>query len=78
MVSRMVTFYRPHTTQANEELPPESSLDLTLTHHFCDEEPEIQEVRVHLEVKSLRTWYYRIFPNSRTLVILLQVDPRFW
>jgi len=32
-------------------------------------------VRVHLEVEPPRAWYYRISPNSRTLVILLQVDP---
>ncbi len=29
----------------------------------------------HLEVEPPRTWYYRISPNSCTLVILLQVDP---
>ncbi len=28
-----------------------------------------------LEVEPPRTWYYRISPNFRTLVILLQVDP---
>jgi hypothetical protein len=32
-------------------------------------------VHAHLEVETARTWYYRISPNSRTLVILLQVDP---
>jgi hypothetical protein len=32
-------------------------------------------VRTRLEVEPLRAWYYRISPNSRTLVILLQVDP---
>jgi hypothetical protein len=32
-------------------------------------------MRARLEVKPPRAWYYRIFPNSRTLVILLQVDP---
>jgi len=32
-------------------------------------------VRVRLEVEPPRAWYYRISPNSRTLVILLQVDP---
>jgi len=31
-------------------------------------------MRARLEVKPLRAWYYRISPNSRTLVILLQVD----
>ncbi len=34
-------------------------------------------MRVHLEVEPLRVWYYRILPNSHTLVILLQVDPAF-
>jgi hypothetical protein len=32
-------------------------------------------VHARLEVEPPRTWYYRISPNSRTLVILLQVDP---
>jgi hypothetical protein len=32
-------------------------------------------VRARLEVEPLRAWYYRISPNFRTLVILLQVDP---
>jgi hypothetical protein len=32
-------------------------------------------VRACLEVEPPRAWYYRISPNSRTLVILLQVDP---
>ncbi len=32
-------------------------------------------MRVRLEVEPLRAWYYCILPNSRTLVILLQVDP---
>jgi hypothetical protein len=31
-------------------------------------------VRACLEIEPPRAWYYRIFPNSRTLVILLQVD----
>jgi hypothetical protein len=31
-------------------------------------------VRVCFEVDPPRTWYYRISPNFRTLVILLQVD----
>jgi hypothetical protein len=58
----------------NEEPPPKSSLDLTLTQHPHDEELEPREVCVCLEVEPLRTWYYRILPNSRTLVILLQVN----
>jgi hypothetical protein len=32
-------------------------------------------VRACLEVEPPRAWYYRISPNPRTLVILLQVDP---
>jgi hypothetical protein len=31
-------------------------------------------VRACLEVKPPKAWYYRISPNSRTFVILLQVD----
>jgi hypothetical protein len=31
-------------------------------------------VRARLKVEPPRAWYYRISPNSRTLVILLQVD----
>ncbi len=77
MASRMVTSYGPQATQANEEPPSESSLDLTLTQHPRDEEPEPREVRVRLEVEPPRAWYYRISPNSRTLVILLQVNPVF-
>ncbi len=30
-----------------------------------------------LEIKPFRAWYYRIFPNFRTLVIFLQVDLAF-
>jgi hypothetical protein len=75
MASRMVTSYGLQVAQANEESPPESFLDLTLTQHPRDEEPEPQEVCVRLEVEPPRAWYYRISPNFRTLVILLQVDP---
>jgi hypothetical protein len=75
MASRMVSSYGSQAAQANEEPPPESSLDLTLTQHPRDEEPELQEVRARLEVEPPQAWYYRISLNSRTLVILLQVDP---
>ncbi len=34
-------------------------------------------MRARLEVEPPRAWYYRISPNSRTLVILLQVDPAY-
>jgi len=54
MASHMVTFYEPQITQANEELPPESSLDLTLTQHFRDEELELQEVRAPLEIEPFQ------------------------
>jgi hypothetical protein len=70
----MVTSYGPQAAQANEKPPPELSLDLTLTQHPRDEKPEPREVRVRLEVEPLRAWYYHIFPNSCTLVILLQVN----
>jgi len=75
MASRTITSYGPQAAQANEEPPPESSLDLTLTQHPRDEEPKPQEVCARIEVEPPRAWYYRISPNSRTLVILLQVDP---
>ncbi len=71
MASCMVTSYKPQAAQANEEPPPESSLDLTLTQHPRDEEPEPRKVCARLEVKPPRAWYYRISLNSRTLVILL-------
>ncbi|CAM6070567.1 unnamed protein product [Sphagnum tenellum] len=75
MASRTVTSYGPQTAQVNEEPLSESSLDLTLTQHPRDEELEPREVRARLEVEPPRAWYYRISPNSRTLVTLLQVDP---
>ncbi len=34
-------------------------------------------MRLHLEVEPPRIWYYPIFLNFYTLVILLQVDPTF-
>jgi hypothetical protein len=75
MALRTVTSYEPQAAQADAEPPSESSLDLTLMQHPRDEEPEPREVRARLEVEPLRAWYYHISPNSRTLVILLQVDP---
>jgi hypothetical protein len=71
----MVTSYGPQAAQANEEPPPVSFLDLTLTQHPRDEEPEPRKVCARLEVEPPRAWYYRISLNSRTLVILLQGDP---
>jgi len=53
MALRMVTSYRPQAAQANEKPPPESFLDLTLTQHPRDEEPEPREVCARLEVNPL-------------------------
>jgi hypothetical protein len=75
MASRTITSYGLQAAQTNEEPSPESSLDLTLTQHPRDEEPEPREVCARLEVEPPRACYYRISLNSRTLVILLQVDP---
>jgi hypothetical protein len=74
MASCMATFYGPQTTQVNEEPPLESSLDLTLMQHPRDEDPEPREMRAYLEIKPPWARYYRISPNSHTLVILLQVN----
>jgi hypothetical protein len=71
MALRMATSYRPQTMQMNEKPAPKSSLDLTLMQHPRDEDPTPQEVRVCLEVNPPQAWYYRISPNSHTLVILL-------
>jgi hypothetical protein len=38
-------------TQVNEELPSESSLDLTLMQHLCDEDLEPREVCAYLKVE---------------------------
>jgi hypothetical protein len=54
MALHMVTSYGSQTAQANEEPPSESSLDLTLTQHPRDEEPEPREVRAHFEVEPPR------------------------
>jgi hypothetical protein len=75
MVLRTATSYGRQATQVDVEPPSESFLDLTLTQPLYDEEPEPREVRARLEVEPPRAWYYRISSNSRTLVILLQVDP---
>jgi hypothetical protein len=40
MASCMITSYEPQAAQVNEESPWESSLDLTLTQHPCDEDPK--------------------------------------
>jgi hypothetical protein len=75
MVSCTVTSYGPQAAQTNEDSLSESSLNLTLTQHPRDEELEPREVHARLEVEPPRARYYRISPNSRTLMILLQVDP---
>jgi len=71
----MATSYGPQATQVNEESPSESSLDLALMQHPHDENLGPRKVHVRFEVELLRTWYYCISPNSRILVILLQIDP---
>jgi hypothetical protein len=55
MASRTITSYGSQAAQMNEEPPPESSLDLTLTQHPRDEEPEPREVCARLEVEPPRT-----------------------
>jgi hypothetical protein len=54
MASHMTTSYGPQATQVNNEPPPKSFLDLTLTQHPCDEDLKLREVRTHLEVEPLR------------------------
>jgi hypothetical protein len=34
-------------------------------------------VHVRFEIDPFRAWYHHISPHSRTLVILLQIDPTF-
>ncbi len=54
MASRIITSYGPQAAQANEELPSESSLDLTLTQHLHDEKPEPRKVCTCFEVEPPR------------------------
>jgi hypothetical protein len=54
MASRTVTSHGPQGAQTNEELPSESSLDLTLTHHLRDEELEPRKVHARLEIEPPR------------------------
>jgi hypothetical protein len=70
----MATSYMPQAAQMNEEPAPESFLDLMLSQHPHDENPEPREVRVRFKVDPPQAWYYCISPNSRTLVILLQIN----
>ncbi len=77
MVLCMVTSYESQTAQLNEKPASKSSLDLTLTQHPRDEDPNPWKVRARLEINPPWAWYYCISLKSHTLVILLQVDPRF-
>jgi hypothetical protein len=54
MASHMATSYMLQIAQMNEEPPLKSFLNLTLTKHLRDENPEPQEVCVHLEVEPPR------------------------
>jgi hypothetical protein len=71
----MAMFYRPQATKMNEKPPLESFLNLTLTQHPCDEDPELWKVHACFEIEPPRTLYYYISPNFCTSMILLQVDP---
>jgi hypothetical protein len=71
----MATSYESQAAQVNEELAPESSLNLTLTQHPHNEDLKLRKVHLRFEVDPLRAWYYYIFLNFRTLMILLQVNP---
>jgi len=73
----MTISYELQITQVNEKLPLESSLDLTLMQHHYDEDPKLQEMCHCLEIEPPQVWYYCIFLNFHTLVILLQVNPTF-
>jgi hypothetical protein len=71
MASHTAMSYEPQIVQVNEELTPESFIDLTLMQHPHDENLAPQEVCICLKVDPLQTWYYHISLNSCTLVILL-------
>ncbi len=58
MALRMATFYGPQAAQVNEELTLKSSLDLTLTQHFHDEDLEPWKVHTRLEFDIPWDWYY--------------------
>ncbi len=58
MVSCMTTSYGPQATQVNEELSSESSLNLTLMQHPCDENLEPREICLHLEIEPLHAHGY--------------------
>ncbi len=50
MASHMAMFYEPQTTQVNEKLTSDSSLDLTLTQNPHDEDPKPRKVHIRLEI----------------------------
>jgi hypothetical protein len=50
---------------------------MALTQHPRDENPNPREVRARLEIDPPWASYYRISLNSRTLVILLQINLAF-
>jgi hypothetical protein len=75
MGSCMTTSNGPQSTQVNEELPSESSLVLTLMQHLCGENLKRRKVHLRFEVEPCWTWYYCIFSNFHTVVILLQIEP---
>jgi hypothetical protein len=41
MALHMTTFHGLQAAKMNEELPQELSLNVTLTQHLCDENPEL-------------------------------------
>jgi hypothetical protein len=49
----MAMFYGFQTAQVNEEPVLKSSLDLVLTQHLRDEDPNPRKVRAHLKVDPL-------------------------
>jgi hypothetical protein len=53
MALHMVTSYMPQVALMNDELPPKSSLDLTLTQHPCDEKLELRKCALVLKLNSL-------------------------
>jgi hypothetical protein len=53
MALHMTMSYELQVAQVNEKPPHESSLDLMLTHHLHDENPELREVCLCFEVEPL-------------------------
>jgi len=61
----------------NEESPLESSLDLALTQHHHDENPESQEVRPRLEVEPLLNLVLSNFSKFSNLGDFVTGRPHF-